>query len=126
MPTQIVRLVTRDSDGSLRIRDFKSADDLLRSHEQIGVDDCSTDLELRGLPVFRGLVGPIPEAKGIARYETPDVFEHLTKEWSKAKVKRRRRRSSAVIAAENAEATTAVPVPIAEGMSAGFGSMVQS
>ena len=89
MPTQIVRLVTRDSDGSLRIRDFNGASELLKSHEQIGVDDCSTDLTLRGLPVFRGLVGPIPEAKGIARYETPDVFESLTKEWSKAKVKRR-------------------------------------
>lgn len=124
MPTQIVRLVTRDSDGSLRIRDFNGADELLKSHEQIGVDDCSTDLTLRGLPVFRGLVGPIPEAKGIARYETPDVFECLTKEWSKAKVKRRRRRSSAAVAAEKAEA--GVVVPIVDGIGPGFGSMVQS
>jgi hypothetical protein len=91
MATQIVRLVTRDSNGCIRTRDFDNAEELLKSHEQIGIDDCSTDLSLRGLPVFRGLVGPIPEARGIARYETSDVFESLTKEWARAKVKRRRR-----------------------------------
>ena len=114
MSTQIVRLVTRDSDGSIRIRDFRSTDELQNSHEQIGVDDCSTDLTLRGMPVFRGLVGPIPEGKGIARYETSDVFETLTKEWARAKVKRRRRRPS----------TAAGPaVPVVDGMSGNFGTM---
>jgi hypothetical protein len=55
------------------------------------VDDCSTDLELRGMPVFRGLIGPMPEGKHIIRYETPEVFESLTKEWSVTKTTRRRR-----------------------------------
>ncbi len=94
MSTQTIRLVTRDSDGSIRTRELESVETLLQSHEQVGIDDCSTDLMLRGLPVFRGLIGPIPDGKGAARYETADVFEALTKEWAKAKVKRRRRRSS--------------------------------
>jgi len=118
MSTQIVRLVTRDSDGSIRIRDYESANELLKNHEQIGIDDCSTDLTLRGLPVFRGLVGPIPEGKGIARYETSDVFEVLTKDWAKAKVKRRRRRKSA---------TTAVPIVDGMGdITTDFGGMTIS
>lgn len=85
------RIVTRGTDGSLRIRDFPSADPIFQLHSQIGVDDSSADLELRGMPVFRGLIGPIPEGKNIVRYESPDVFESVTKEWSSAKIKRRRR-----------------------------------
>lgn len=94
MSNKIIRVVTRESDGSIRTRDFDSIDDVIENHEQIGIDDCSTELSLRGLPVFRGLVGPIPEGKKIARYESPDVFEVLTKEWSQIKIKRRRRRKS--------------------------------
>lgn len=89
------RMVTRASDGSLRIRDFPSPEPLLQMHSQIGVDDSSADLALRGLPVFRGLIGPIPEGKNIVRYESPEVFETVTKEWSKSKAKRRRRRTAA-------------------------------
>lgn len=89
------RVVTRGSDGKLRIRDFPSSEPLLQMHTQIGVDDCSTDLALRGLPVFRGLIGPMPEGKSVIRYESPEVFETLTKEWSASKSKRRRRRTSA-------------------------------
>jgi hypothetical protein len=87
-----IRVVTRASDGTLRIRDYPSTEPLLEMHSQIGIDDCSTDLSLRGLPVFRGLVGPMPEGKNVVRYESPDVFETLTKEWSSAKNPRRRRR----------------------------------
>ena len=55
-------------------------------HTQIGVDDCSTDLGLRGLPVFRGLIGPDARRQELSsRYESPEVFETLTKEWSTAK-----------------------------------------
>ncbi len=53
---------------------------------KIGVEDSSTDLALRGMPVFRGLIGPIPEGRNIVRYETPEVFEAITKEWSSTKV----------------------------------------
>jgi len=88
-----VRVVTRAADGTLRIRDYPSTQPLLEIHTQIGIDDCSTDLSLRGLPVFRGLIGPMPEGKHIIRYESPDVFETLTKEWSSAKTPRRRRRT---------------------------------
>mgnify|MGYP000601475372 CR=1 FL=1 len=61
---------------------------------QIGIDDCSTDLSLRGMPVFRGLIGPMPESKDVVRYETPEVFESLTKEWGVAPTKRRTRRKA--------------------------------
>ncbi|TWU03581.1 hypothetical protein [Neorhodopirellula pilleata] len=95
------RVVARGSDGSLQIRDYLTIDPLTESHEQIGIDDCSTDLALRGLPVFRGLIGPMPEGKNIVRYETPEVFEMLTKEWGVTKPKKRRRRTTAAADAEN-------------------------
>jgi len=44
------------------------------------------------MPVFRGLIGPMPEAKGVVRYETPEVFETLTKEWTQTSTGRTRRR----------------------------------
>lgn len=87
------RVVTRAADGSLRTRDFDSEEPLLQMHAKIGIDDCSTELSLRGKPVFRGLIGPMPDGKGVARYESPEVFETLTKEWTKAPTKRRRRRT---------------------------------
>jgi len=93
MTKNTCRVVTRASDGSLRIRDYPSPDALLELHTQIGIDDCSTDLGLRGMPVFRGLIGPIPEGKDVIRYESPEVFESLTKEWSATKPTRRARRS---------------------------------
>src|SRR5262249_4218525 len=79
------------TNGKLRIRDFDKAESLLRMHIQVGVDDCSTDLALRGMPVFQGLIGPMPEGKDVVRYESPDVFEAMTKEWSTAKSARRTR-----------------------------------
>ena len=85
------RVVTRGADGELRIRDYDSEEDLMQRHMQVGVDDCSTDLELRGLPVFRGLIGPMPEGQNVIRYESPDVFETLTKQWIATKIPRRTR-----------------------------------
>ncbi len=92
MKKDTFRVVTRGSDGQLRIRDYDSQEDLLKRHSQIGIDDCSTDLGLRGQPVFRGLIGPIPEGKNVIRYESPEVFETLTKEWT-ATISGRRSRS---------------------------------
>ncbi|HUE75144.1 MAG TPA: hypothetical protein VMP01_30025 [Pirellulaceae bacterium] len=101
----VVRVVTRAGDGTLRIKDYPSTDPLLHTHTQIGIDDCSTDLSLRGLPVFRGLIGPMPEGKTIVRYESPDVFESMTKEWTTAKATRRpRRRMHAPASAADAKA----------------------
>lgn len=102
---RMYRIVTRGTDSQLRVREYESKETLLRIHTQVGIDDCSTDLSLRGLPVFRGLIGPMSEGKEIVRYESPDVFESLTKEWSTNKPKRRRRRSQAE--AVPAEATEA-------------------
>lgn len=85
------RVVTRGANGQLRIRDYDTQEDLLKRHSQVGIDDCSTDLDLRGLPVFRGLIGPMPEGHDVIRYESPDVFEALTKEWSATKAARRNR-----------------------------------
>ena len=90
MPKEIVRVVTRGTDGKLRVKEYTKPESLLKMHTQVGIDDCSTDLGLRGLPVFRGLIGPMPEGKNAVRYESPEVFETLTKEWSTAKTTRRR------------------------------------
>jgi hypothetical protein len=90
MPKEIVRVVTRGTDGKLRVKEYNKPDSLLKMHTQVGIDDCSTDLGIRGLPVFRGLIGPMPEGKNAVRYESPEVFETLTKEWSMTKTTRRR------------------------------------
>ena len=95
MKHRTFRVVTRSADGSLRIRDYPDEESLLKWHEQIGVDDCSTDLSLRGLPVFRGLIGHMPDGEGIVRYETPEVFELLTREWVASRTTRRRSRKTA-------------------------------
>ena len=92
---QTIRIVTRGQNGELRTREYKHQDAVLKMHTQIGIDDCSTDLSLRGMPVFRGLIGPMPEAQGIVRYEAPEVFESLTKEWSVTPTRRKSRRRSA-------------------------------
>jgi len=93
MKKDTYRIVTRGSDGTINIRDYAKAESITKMHTQIGVDDCSTDLDLRGMPVFRGLIGPIPEGKSIVRYESPEVFESLTKDWgTTANTKRTRRR----------------------------------
>ena len=86
------RVVTRGADGEIRTRDYDGPDAIQRSHTQIGTDDCSTDLGLRGMPVFKGLIGPIPEGRNVVRYESPEVFETITKDWGKPKGTRARRR----------------------------------
>ncbi|MDA7541368.1 hypothetical protein N8639_00855 [bacterium] len=108
MTKRIVRVVTREVDGSVRTRDYENVETIQESHEQIGIDDCSTDLALRGWPIFRGLIGPMPDGKGVARYESPDVFEAVTKEWANAKATRRRRRTKEqILAAQREEAENA-------------------
>ena len=93
MDKETFRVVTRGADGQIRIREYDNQQALLKRHSQVGVDDCSTDLSLRGLPVFRGLIGPIPDGKNIIRYESPEVFETLTKEWGSSRPSRRRSRA---------------------------------
>ena len=95
MADKTIRIVTRGPDGEIRERDYQSLDEIEKQHDQVGIDDCSTDLSLRGMPVFRGLIGPIPDGKQVVRYESPEVFEALTKEWSQKKTRRRRRTSRA-------------------------------
>ncbi len=97
MAGKTVRVITRGADGEIKIKEFESFERLDQSHVQIGIDDCNTDLSLRGLPVYRGLVGPISEGKTVARYESPDVFEQLTKEWSATHSKRRRRKKAEIV-----------------------------
>jgi hypothetical protein len=107
MAAQLVRLVTRDTCGSLRTREFVSFDELHGTYEQIGIDDCSTDLALRSCPVFRGLVGPIPDGKGVARYETPEIFELQTREWASIRTRRRRRQPAE---SESSASPSAAPI----------------
>ncbi|MEQ8846307.1 hypothetical protein [Botrimarina sp.] len=106
MPEKTIRIVTRGANGEIRSKDYPHVDSLLRMHTQIGIDDCSTDLSLRGLPVVRGLIGPMPDGKGIVRYESPEVFETLTKEWSAPPPKRKRVRKKP---ADTAEPSPAQP-----------------
>lgn len=102
----IYRIVERGADGEPRVRDFSNESELFQRFEAIGVDDCSADLRMRGLPVFRGLVGPMPENDGtVARYETPDIFEKLSKEWSAPRRRRPKR------PALDAAAALRAPVP---------------
>ena len=101
MSKQTWRVVTRGIDGELIIHDYDTPEDLLRTHLQVGTDDCSTDLALRGAPVFRSLIGPMPEGRTIVRYESPEVFETLTREWALPRTpKRRTRKKAASQAAE--------------------------
>jgi len=111
------RIVTRGTDGELIIRDFDSPEQILRTHLQVGTDDCSTDLALRGAPIFRSLVGPMPEGRNVVRYESPEVFEHLTKEWAVPKAPRKRIRKTA--AARQAEAALEQILPGSTDDSAG-------
>ena len=92
MKKDTYRVVTRGVNGQLRIKDYGSKESLLKLHTQIGVDDCSTDLDLRGMPVFRGLIGPMSEGKNVVRYESPEVFETLTKDWIAQPPERKTRR----------------------------------
>ncbi len=116
LENRIIRVVSRESDGTLRTRDYKTIESLGEIHDKIGVDDCSTDLTLRGMPVYRGLIGPISESKGIIQYESPEVFESMTKEWAEKKVKRRRRRSVVPAPAGAAIVQASMPqaMPLAE------------
>ncbi len=95
MANRIIRIVSCAADGSLRSRDYDSLDAVSEYYEQIGVDDCSTELSLRGYPLFRGLVGPIAEGRTVARYESPDVFEVMTREWTQDR--RRKKRAKTVV-----------------------------
>ena len=111
MSQKIIRVITTASDGNQRIKEYETFDAIEAIHEAIGIDDCSTDLDLRGMPIYRGLVGPMPDGKNAVRYESPDVFEALTKEWTAMKPKRRKRRS----AKEMAEAKALEAAQIAAG-----------
>ncbi|MFM7034909.1 MAG: hypothetical protein ACKOYJ_06945 [Planctomycetia bacterium] len=95
MAKETWRVVTRGIDGELIIHDFDSPEAILRTHLQVGTDDCSTYLALRGAPVFRSLIGPMPEGNGIVRYESPEVFETLTREWAMPRSPKRRTRKKA-------------------------------
>ena len=105
-----IHVVSRAADGSLKLKEFEDFDEIAKIHDQIGIDDCSTDLSLRGLPLFKGLVGPLAESKTVVRYESADVFEALTKEWAQAKIKRRRRRRK-VEPGQEQPAKAVVPAP---------------
>ncbi len=109
---KVFRVVSRGTDGLIRTKDYPSENDLLDLHAQIGVDDCSTDLTLRGLPVFRGLIGPMAEGNQVARYESPEVFEALTKEWiAEGPHKKRRRRRSTTKSTDPATAMASAARP---------------
>jgi len=111
MTQKIIRVVSTGSDGNQKTKEFENFETIESIHEAIGIDDCSTDLDLRGMPIFRGLIGPMSDGKNAVRYESPDVFEAATKVWTAMKPKRRKRRS----AKEMAEAKALEAAQIAAG-----------
>lgn len=94
------RVVMRSPNNDLRMKDYLSQKALLKDYSKIGIDDCSTDLTLRGEPLLRGLVGPMSEDDNVVRYETPEIFESLTKQWFHEE-KPKRRPSRAASEAQN-------------------------
>jgi hypothetical protein len=116
MSKSTFRIVMRGTDGQIENKDYHSAECIAKMHTQVGIDDCSTDLSLRGLPVFRGLIGPMPEETDVVRYETPEVFESLTKEWSVAKPKRRRRSRAVAEVSKVAETTDTPETVVAKSL----------
>ena len=107
MAKKSILVVSHDEQGEVQELMLDSVEELVAQYEQVGIDDCSTDLALRGFPVVRGLVGPIPESKTVARYESASVFEANTKVWAATRIKRRRRTRAAIeaemLAAQQAE-----------------------
>jgi hypothetical protein len=99
MKKHIYRVVTRGGEDEYRNRDFITEEEILRRYIKIGVDDCSADMSLRGQPVFKGLIGPMTDCNGVIRYESPEVFEQMTKEWSESKHKRRTKATPKAIVA---------------------------
>ena len=89
MKRHVFRIVTKGPEGEYRIRDYVSEEEVLRWHVQSGTCDYTLDNSLRGQPIFKGLIGPMPEPGGVLRYESCDVFEQMTKEWSEHKRKYR-------------------------------------
>ena len=89
MKRHIFRVVTRGPEGEYRIRDYVCEEEMQRWHAQTGISDCNLDVSVRGCPVFKGLIGPMFEAGGVLRYESPEVFEQMTKEWSEHKRRHR-------------------------------------
>jgi len=87
MKRHIFRVVTRGPEGEYRVRDYVSDEEIRRWHVQTGVTDYSLDNTVRGRPIFKGLIGPMPEAGGVLRYESPEVFEQISKEWGEQKRK---------------------------------------
>jgi hypothetical protein len=92
MKHHIFRVVTRGPEGEYRIRDYVDEEEIRRWHVQTGVSDYSLDVSARGLPVFKGLIGPMLETGGVLRYETPEVFEQMTKECYEHKHRCRRKK----------------------------------
>ena len=92
MKKHVFRVVTRGPEGEYRIRDYVSEEEIRRWHVQTGSSDYSLDVSMRGCPTFKGLIGPMPEASGVLRYESPEVFEQITKEWGESKRRCRRKR----------------------------------
>jgi hypothetical protein len=88
------RVVSSGPKDSLLMSDFLSERALTKEFDQIGMDDCSTDLTLRGLPILSGLIGPMADGPQVVRYETPTVFEEMTKEWSYSSTSKRKKSDS--------------------------------
>lgn len=80
MDKRIYRIVTQSVDGDILTEDFDSLEEVKRHYRQRGTDDCTMIKHLKKLPIFEGLIGPLPEGD-IIRYESKAVFELLTPIW---------------------------------------------
>lgn len=91
MDKKIYRIVTQNADGNILMEDFDSLEEVKSRYRQKGTDDCTMIRHLKKLPVFEGLIGPLPEG-GIVRYESVAVFERLTPKWRSVLPVRRKKK----------------------------------
>lgn len=84
MKIKIIRVVKCDDSGTIITENYESLDEVAARYEPAGIDDCSTHMDIRGLPMFRNLIGPMREGDSVIRYESPRAFEQLTRQWVKA------------------------------------------
>ena len=92
MDKKIYRVVTQNVEGDILTEDFDSLEEVKRRYRQKGTDDCTMIKHLKNMPVFEGLIGPLPEGE-IIRYESKAVFELLTPKWHAVVPARRKKKS---------------------------------
>lgn len=85
MPSSIRYTVYGLEDEGVR-GPYKSVDDLIDALKRVGITQSGYSSttgrlrpELQGQPTFKGLVGPMFDGPGVARYETGETYDRLSR-----------------------------------------------